>query len=327
LRESYMGKFNIKEFNKSQRTFRAIIITVVIFILFIIGSPRVFLASNIYNAVFTSVPITILLATSVVFVIAAGEIDLSFGSTMGFGALIFALIETYTKNPYLALLGCIGSGVIIGFINGLLVSKVKLPSLISTLGMMFAVRGLILVITSGKQFPLLFMKNDVFSKIFIGTIKKFPVQMIWALLWTVIMWFIFSRFKFGFHIRFIGDNRLSAKEMGINVDKTLISSYILVGFAASIAGMLSCLINRTFFTTTGDGYLLIVLVAVFLGGTPTWGGIGTIIGAFLGSLIIDFLNGGIIAAGFSGYYTQLIYGLILIIAIISHRQGSQKYKV
>lgn len=325
-----MKKFKLLkfiDFSKSQRTLRAVYIASAIFLVFIIASPRVFLAPNIYNAVFTSVPITIFLATSVTFVITAGEIDLSFGSVMGLSALVFALIETYTMNPYLALLGCIATGVVIGLINGLLVSKVRLPSLISTLGMMFAVRGLILVITYGKQYPLLFMKDAIFTKIFTMTINNFPIQMIWAILWTIILWFIFSRFKFGFHIHFIGDNRLSAREMGIKVDRTLISAYILVGFAASLAGIISCLINKTFFTTTGDGYLLVVLVAVFLGGTPTWGGVGTIIGAFLGSMVIDILSAGVIAAGFSGYYTKLVYGLILITAVVSHRRGSQKYKV
>jgi simple sugar transport system permease protein len=115
--------------------------------------------------------------------------------------------------------------------------------------------------------------------------------------------------------------------MGVNIDRTVLYTFCLVGLAASFAAVLSAMINMNYWPNVGDGYLLIALAAVFLGGTPTWGGVGTIFGAFLGALIISFLEAGIIAAGLTGFYTKFVYGLIIILAIIGHRFGSERRRI
>jgi len=153
---------------------------------------------------------------------------------------------------------------------------------------------------------------------------RFPMQMVWAIIFTIILWFLFNKFRFGAHTKFVGDNRKSAREMGININKTIFGAFCLVGVAAAISGTLSVLINLQFMGTIGDGYLLMVLAGVFLGGTPTWGGVGTIIGAFLGALVLGFFHSGIIAAGLTAYWTQLFYGLIIIIAVTGHRFNTRK---
>jgi simple sugar transport system permease protein len=112
---------------------------------------------------------------------------------------------------------------------------------------------------------------------------------------------------------------MSAREMGISVNRAMVSTFVLMGASSGFVGVLLCLINNQFWPTTGDGYLLIVLAAVFLGGTPTWGGVGTIFGAIMGSLILGFLETGIISSGLTGFYTKFFFGLILILALISHR--------
>ena len=129
----------------------------------------------------------------------------------------------------------------------------------------------------------------------------------------------------GFTFVLWGDNPQSAKETGVRIDRTKILAFVIVGFAAGVAAILSSLVNLTFWPTAGDGYLLLVLAAVFLGGTPTWGGTGTIVGATIGAFILGFLETGIIAAGLTGFYTQFFFGLILLLSLISHRfTGTQK---
>jgi simple sugar transport system permease protein len=111
------------------------------------------------------------------------------------------------------------------------------------------------------------------------------------------------------------------------VDLTIILTFVLVALASAFSAIVSALINENFWPSTGDGYLLVVLAAVFLGGTPTWGGVGTIFGGFLGAIVIGFLETGIIAAGLTGFWTKLVYGLIIILSIISHRYGSERRRI
>jgi ribose/xylose/arabinose/galactoside ABC-type transport system permease subunit len=307
-----------------RRVLNVIFVTIVIFVLFIIANPRVFLSFNIYNAVLTSVPIIILLTLSMVFVVTSGEMDLSFGSVMGFAGLAFAYVTTWTSKPLLGLVACFATAAIWGFVNGILVTRLKLSSLVSTLGMMFFLRGVIMVLTQGNATPLTQLKDTAFYSIFAGRVGGFPVQMLWAIAILLLLSFLYNRSRFGVHVHFVGDNRESAREMGVKVNRTIILTFVLVALAAAFSAIVSALINENFWPSTGDGYLLVVLAAVFLGGTPTWGGVGTILGGFLGALVIGFLETGIIAAGLTGFWTNLVYGLIIILSIISHRYGSER---
>jgi simple sugar transport system permease protein len=293
---------------------------------FAIANPRVFLDYRAYLAVFTTLGASIILVTSNVFVVASGELDLSFPSVVGLSGMVFAVVARAGVNPYLALLASLLMGTFCGFFNGILVTKVGLSSLVSTLGMNFLIRGLIMMLTQGLAIQLTFLRETVFWKIFAGRIGLFPVQMIWSLAFAVFGWLLFTRHRFGGHVCYTGDNLTSSREMGIRVDRVKTLTFMLVGFSSGFTGVLVTLLNNTFWPTIGDGYLLLILAAVFLGGTPTWGGIGTIWGAVIGAFILGFIETGIIAAGLTGFYTQFFYGLILILALISHRYTGLKRK-
>jgi ribose/xylose/arabinose/galactoside ABC-type transport system permease subunit len=309
---------------KNKREIIVLLTVLAILIIFISAGPQVFLRPDIYFAIFTTVPIAIILTVSLVFVITSGELDLSFGSVMGLTAMIFAYATNLFNNPYIGFLLAIAGGLFIGMINGVLVTKVKLPSLVSTLGMMFLIRGFIMIVTQARFVPMTHLIGSTFHNIFTMRLGRFPMQMIWAIIFTAFLWFLFNKFRFGAHVKFTGDNKSSAKEMGINVNKTLVGTFCLVGIAAAFSGTFSVLINHQFISTIGDGYLLMVLAGLFLGGTPTWGGVGTIIGAFLGALILGFFHSGIIAAGLTAYWTQFFYGLIIILAVTGHRFNVRK---
>ncbi|NPV53449.1 MAG: ABC transporter permease [Firmicutes bacterium] len=291
----------------------------ILMIVFLFANPRVFLSYNAYTAVFTTLPVTIILTVSAVFMVASGEMDLSFPSIVGVSAWAFAVVTKGSGNPFLGLIISLIVGSSAGLLNGLLVTKIQLSSLVSTLGMNFLLRGLIMIGTQGLGIPLVFLKDSAFYRIFVGRVGSFPVQMIWGIVFALVVWFIFNRHRYGAHVCFIGDNLMSAREMGIKVDRVKILTFVLMGFASAFAAVLICLVNLIFWPTAGDGYLLIILAAVFLGGTPTWGGIGTIIGGIVGAFILGFLETGIIASGLTGFYTQFFYGLILILSLISHR--------
>lgn len=294
--------------------------------LFVIANPRVFLDYRAYLAVFTTLGASIILVTSTVFVVATGELDLSFPSIIGLSAMIFAVVVRAGGNPYLAFFIALLTGTFCGFVNGILVTQIGLSSLVSTLGMNFLIRGLIMLLTQGLAIQLSFLRETIFWNIFAGKIGVFPVQMIWSLGFAFFGWLLFTRHRFGGHVCYTGDNLTSAKEMGIRVNRVKTLTFMLMGFSAGLTGVLVTLLNNTFWPTTGEGYLLLILAAVFLGGTPTWGGIGTIWGAVIGAFILGFIETGIIASGLTGFYTQFFYGLILILALISHRYVGLKRK-
>ena len=110
-------------------------------------------------------------------------------------------------------------------------------------------------------------------------------------------------------MRAVGDNPDSATEMGVNVQRVRILTFVFMGLGAALAGVFSTMVNYTWWPTTGDGYLLPAIASVFVGGTPTWGGVGTIAGGAIGALIVSFIQSGIVAAGLSGFYVQFFNGL------------------
>ena len=127
------------------------------------------------------------------------------------------------------------------------------------------------------------------------------------------MLLFFNKHVFGIHIQHVGDNSVSAEQMGINVNAVKIKAFMFVGIGSAIGGIFTTMITYTFFPTQGFGYLLLALAAVFVGGTPYWGGLGTIIGAVFGVGIIAYMEIGIIAIGWSGEWRQFFNGLIILL--------------
>lgn len=319
-------KLRIEFFNKYKISIGVTSVFLILMSIFIIANPSVFLNYRAYMAVFTTLGASIILAATMVFVVASGELDLSFPSVIGFSAWIFAVIVKSGVSPFIAFLVALFLGSIVGFLNGILVTKVQLSSLVSTLGMNFLIRGLIMILTDGIAIPLPFLRDTLFHTIFAGRIGQLPIQMLWSIGYAVICWLIFNRHRFGGHVCYIGDNVTSARVMGVRVERVKIATFVLMGFSSAFAGVMLTLINNSFWPTTGEGYLLLILAAVFLGGTPTWGGIGTIFGAIIGAFILGFIETGIVASGLTGFYKQFFYGLILILALISHRYAGLKRK-
>jgi ribose/xylose/arabinose/galactoside ABC-type transport system permease subunit len=231
----------------------ALAFLVVMFAAFAIASPSVFLRPQIYNAIFISLPISIILAVSLVFVIVAGEIDLSFPSLVGISALVFTTVVTAGGSPWIGLALALVAGVLAGMCNGYLVAYLGLSSLVATLGMNFLWRGLIQIVRQGNGAPLTFLNKSELYQVLVGNIGGFPIQLIWGLLFAVIGILLFTRFRFGSQVACVGDNIEAAREMGINVRLVKLMAFAYVGLAAGFAGVLAILINNNFWPTVGDG--------------------------------------------------------------------------
>ena len=267
----------------------------------------------IYNSVLVTLPVALFLVVPMVFIVTVGEIDLSFPATMGFSAWIFALLVQAGLSPFPRHRrgardrhGAWAPGRRDGRDAGL-------SSLVATLGMNFMLRGLIMILTQGKSIALSNCRIRPRARCSRARSVAFPSRSYgrWSL--SSFAAFLYNRHRFGARVRAVGDNPDSAIQMGINITRVRVSTFIFMGFGAALAGVFSTMINFTWWPSAGDGYLLPAIASVFVGGTPTWGGVGTVAGGAIGALIVSFIQTGIVAAGLSGFYVQFFNGLIIIL--------------
>jgi simple sugar transport system permease protein len=290
-----------------------------LWLFFILAAPETFLSPQIYYAYMATTPFFAIMALPLTMVIIAGEIDLSFPSIMAIGMVAFVSLFEPTGNVALALIAALTAGIASGILNGGLVVGIGIPSLVATIGTQFFLRGLSLVILQGQGATLIAARESFVYKLLVGKgIGSIPNQFWWSLAIAILCWIILNRTRFGAHIYLIGDNEKSARLMGVNVNRTRMAIFVMIGLAAALAGVLASLQVSFFWPSLGEGYLLSTLASVFLGGTSVFGGTGTILGTFLGSYIIGAINAGIVAIGLTGFWTELIYGLIIIVSVSMH---------
>lgn len=304
------------------RDHRAFVSSLAFFVLMIAVfatiSPSIWSKPTVYSAVAINLPTLSIIAVALVFVVAAGEIDLSFGAAVTFSGLVFAYAAAGGVNPFLAALLAVLAGMGIGLANGVLVAYVGLSSLIATLGMSFFWAGLADIISNGTGMPLNALQESWLTTLLVGNIGRFPVQMLWAVGFAVLAGILFNRHKLGAYARYIGDNLAAAREMGVNIERTRLAVFGFVGVTAGVVGVMISLINVNFYPNAGNGLLLPVLAAVFVGGTPMLGGVGSVAGAFVGAMTISFISIGILTSGFSGFYTNFLYGIVIVLSAVVH---------
>ena len=301
------------------------IILFVILSLFIVLVPEVFLQSRIYISYLSIIPFTMVLALALTPLIIAKEIDLSFPSIMAVSGYVFAQSYLSFENSFLSLCLCLAFGFFAGLLNGLIVVKIGVPSIIATIGSQFLFRGLAMILSGGTALSIIEVKESFISQLFTGRWFGFlPAQSIWVIGFAILLWFILFRHKFGNAVLFIGDNIKASKMMGINTDKTRILLFIQMGLISSFCSILLTLEMANWWPTNGEGYLLLVFASIFIGGTSVFGGSGTIFGTFIGAIIIGIIESGIIALGLDGFYTRFVYGIIILIAVCVHAKMLRK---
>lgn len=293
---------------------------------FILSAPGTFLKPQIYYAFMSTVPFFAIMAIPLTMLVIAGEMDLSFPSIMAMGMVAFLLTYPATEGinsiPARVALSCIVAlltGSLIGWLNGFIVVKFGIPSLVATIGTQFFWRGAVLVLSQGKSGTLSYVKESLLHPILVGKVGgQFPMQMIWLIVIAILGWVLLNRHKFGAHIYLIGDNVNSAELMGVNTGRVRIQAFMLIGLVSAFAGVVASFHVVYFWPSLGEGYLLRTLASVFLGGTSVFGGTGTILGTFIGAFIIGAIEAATVAVGLTGFWTQLIYGLIIVLSVIMH---------
>jgi simple sugar transport system permease protein len=294
--------------------------------LFMYTAPQVFLAPFIYTTFLSTLPPLILLAIGLTFVIGAGEIDLSFPAIIGFSGFVFAICFKEYELGWLAVIAALAAGLLVGFVNGLLIAVVGIPSFITTLGTQFFWFGAATVLSGGKSYALRGANETSVWQVIVGRpfdfadgplwLGQLPMQAFWTMIIVAILWFILNRHRFGDHTLFIGDSNEVSSVVGIDVEREKIKIFTLMGFLASIAAIMLTLENKNYFGNQGQGYLLTAIASVLIGGTSIFGGRATIIGTIFGCFIIGMIEAGLVASGLTGAWVRTVQGLVFLTAII-----------
>lgn len=291
-------------------------ILAILYAIFMIGNPMVFTHFTIYRSFMTTMPFFGIMALAATYVITLGEIDLSFPSVLGFSSWVFGTVFLATDSFALAVILCLATGLVAGYINGLIVTRIGVPSIVATIGTMFLWRGLVNVMSQGKGLALVALRDSPLYPVFVGRLfDAIPAQFIWFTALAIGFSAVYRRHKYGSHLLYVGDNEESARMMGISVERVKTIAFMQMGFFAAFAGIFLAAEVTYFWPTQGDGMLLTTLAAVFVGGTSVFGGSGTVFGTFIGVIIIGSLEAGIIAIGLTGFWVQFLIGVLITISV------------
>ncbi len=297
-----------------------------LWVAFIALAPATFTGDLIYKSFGQTIPYFGIIAMMLTMVIVAGDIDLSFPSVMALGMVGFVWVWDATDIVLLGAITAIAVGALAGLFNGLVVTIVGLPSLVVTIGTQFLFRGLTLVLVGGSSYALASTRGDPVRDLFVGKPFGIPMEFVWFGAISIGAWVLLNRHRLGGNTYVIGDNPQTARLMGVPIRRTRIILFMLTGMAAALAGMMMSLQVVNFYPNLGSGLLLPALAAVFVGGTSVFGGRGSVYGTFIGALMIGAIPAGIVASGLTDFWTQAIYGAIILIAISIHAVLQRRFQ-
>ena len=267
--------------------------------------------ANLFNILQQTAPVTVM-AVGMVYVLTAGEIDLSIGSVVAVSALLTAVVLREWSWPVAVLAG-LSAGFVIGAINGALVAYGRLPSFLVTLATMGVFAGVARRMTDLQSVPI---QNETFNGLFgSGSFLGIPSLIIWTVFAVGIGYFVYRETRFGAHIHATGDSAKAARATGIKVLQVRFGVLVLSAMLAALAGILYAGRLHGARYTLGEADLLTVIAAVIVGGTRLNGGAGSIFGALIGSLLMGMLNNGLILMGFQPSDQMIARGLIILLAV------------
>lgn len=295
-----------------ERTFTLSLTIVGIMILSSVIYPSLFPTFDNLRQVLLNLSVETIVAVGMMLLMISGSFDLSVGSVVAFaGGLCAWLMYFQGMNVVAALLLSLLASLSIGFINGYFVSYIGINPLIQTLAMMGIIRGLALMVSGAGIQGLPYWFNAIGQSKFIG------IQMpVWYMIVTVgVFSFLFSRTVFFRRYYYIGSNEKAALLSGIQVKKMKLYGFMIASLLAGVAGILLSSRLGAAMSTSGEGLELRVITAVILGGASLNGGSGKITGALLGAVFMGLVSNIMVIARVSGYWQQIILGVILIAAI------------
>lgn len=265
-----------------------------------------------------------IMAIAMTFLIISQELDLSVGSTFGLTSFTMGLLaRDYGWDLWLAFCVALLIGAVIGLINGVITTYGRIPSFITTLGMLGIIRGITLFLS---PWPVNRIQHPTFFEVLSSRPYGIPIQIFWMLLFVILGTILLNRTTFGYYVRAVGSNRQAAELSGIRVRWVKISAFVMVGMAAAFAGALSFAHVNSVSPTAGQGMELTVIAAVIIGGTNLFGGEGSVLGTFLGAALLTVIRNGLVQLGGDGRLQDTFLGIIIIVAVLVHTHIGQRWR-
>lgn len=310
---SYTLKASMIGFTKTffKRNLGRLASLLILVVLISIVTSKFLTISNILN-ILRQVSTNGIIAFGMTLVILTGGIDLSVGSVVAVTCTMSAGMIKAGLDIYIAVTLSILIGSTLGLLNGLIVSKMRLPAFIATMAMMTIGRGVASVYTNGK--PIMYA-NDMFAQIGNGFVGGVPNLVIYLFIFFIISFILLNKTRFGRYIYAIGGNRETARFTGIRIDRIESLSYAFSGMLAGIVGIVLAARMYSGQPLAGDGAELDAIAAVVVGGTSLAGGAGTLGGTLLGALIIGVLNNGLNLIQVQSYWQLIVKGFVIILAV------------
>lgn len=255
-----------------------------------------------------------------------GEFDLSIASVLPFCSYLFTQFLIAGIDPFLGLILLLPIGAIFGLINGVIVVATGLPSFIITLSTMLFWRGLLYGVSRMMPISILsYIPDDsAFEKVLVGQIGPVPVQIIWFLGFAVILGLLLHRNKFGNWVYATGSNQEAARAMGVNVRMVKVACYMIIGVLCAFVAVMQSVRLGSFAATQGIGFELRAIAAVVVGGTSLRGGVGRMLGMFLGVFIIQIVENGLILMQVPVFGVETFIGIAVILFVILNNMTTRR---
>lgn len=302
--KKYTSKLNFRDYG-------VLIGFVVLCIAISMATPAFLSKQNVLNLLRQSSIIGIISA-GMTFVIISGNFDISVGAVAALSGVIVMRLATTGTNLFLAIIAAIVVCAIIGLVNGIMVAKVNVPSLIATMAMVTIVRGILLMITGGypitQTIPML---DSLGNGYFLGI----PMPVIVFILVVIVSYIVLTQTKFGRHVYSIGGNQDASRLNGINVDSQKIKVFIINAVLAAIAGLVLTGRLGTASPVAGDSYDMDAIASVVIGGTSVSGGSGSVLKTIIGVLLMSVINNSFNLLGIDIFFQYIFKGLIILVAV------------
>ncbi len=274
-------------------------------------SPVFFTALNIKN-VLRDAALVAIAGIGMVMVILLGEIDLSVGSVQAVAGIVAVAVLNSFSSVSVALAATLFAGACIGLINGLLITRAQINSLIATLGMMAILRGGAMVSTQAVSIQ---GAVDSFIEIGTGHLGPLPIPVLIAFLLLVLFFYVLHYTTFGRYVYAVGGNPQAARLSGLPVERIRIAVFVIAGLLAALSAFILASRLNSGQPNAGLGFELQVIAAVILGGISLTGGVGTLAGALIGILILTVLSNGLVLLNVSSFYHDIARGIVIILAV------------
>ncbi len=295
---------------------------IIVFAFFAVLGGKVFVGAPGFSSWLNTAAEVGIIALPVGLLMIAGELDLSVGSVIPASSLTVAIVSGHYDAPEaIGILAGLGVGLLVGFVNGYLVTRTNIPSIIVTIGTMFGVMGLTLgftVMIAGSTG--VFIVPDPVTKAVLGQFVggMFQVTMFWWAGFIVVIYYLLHISRYGNWIYAIGGDRESARNAGIPTRKLTTSLFVLSGFAAAFVGVSQVLTYQSAQVLTGQAFIFNSIMCVVIGGVLLTGGAGSVVGIVFGTLTFSIVNQGIFFSGLDPNIGSVIIGALLLIAVLTN---------